>query len=208
MVKPGPDVPYALVEIIEEGARPANGISLQTLGFLIRAKDRRMRPAICLCLDTQQPAMLRIEIEEKIVADLQNVRRCNAIGGKLQHLVGAVTVVIDEMFDGPRGAGLAVRLQCQMGKQIGGNRRLEALQLAPGDDPIIVYVEAKSIVEVTQRHVPFPDYFTPFQPESKVRPPDLYRGWLEGDNWQNCPYVNAIHRKSMGRASATESEGF
>src|ERR1700691_3102647 len=115
VIEAGPNVPDAFVEIIEERMDPADGASLQAPGFLMRTQDGRM--GLAVGLQTQQPAMLRIEIEEEIVADLKNLRRAGAIGRKPQPLVGAVGVVIGEMLDHSRGTGLAVRLQCQMGKQ-------------------------------------------------------------------------------------------
>jgi hypothetical protein len=48
--------------------------------------------------------MLRVEIKEKIVADFKSLRPLGAIGRELQHLVGAVTVVIDKVLDDPRAA--------------------------------------------------------------------------------------------------------
>jgi hypothetical protein len=126
-------------------------------------------------LNTQQPTMLRIEIKEKIVADLKNLRPFGAIGREPQHLVGAVAVVINKMPDDSRGARLAIRLKRQTGKQIRGNRYLKVAQLTPGDDPVIVAVEPDSIVEVTQRDVPLPNYFLPIQPEAEVAVARLVR---------------------------------
>jgi hypothetical protein len=111
---------------------------------------------LAIRLQPHQPAMLRIEIEEKIVADLKSLRRPGALGLEPQHLVGAVTVVVDQMLDNVRGAGVAVRPQCQVAQQIGSDRRLLTAQLAPGDDAVIVDVDAERIVEVAQRNIPLP----------------------------------------------------
>ena len=132
MIEAGPNVPNALVEIIEKRAGPANATSLQAPSFLVWAKNGRV--GLAIRLETQQPAVLRIEIEEKIIANLNKLRRSNAIGRESQYLVGAITVVIDQMLDDSRGTGLVTYPQCQTGKQIRSNRRLEAAQLAPGDN--------------------------------------------------------------------------
>src|SRR5215475_2048358 len=112
--------------------------------------------------------MLGIEIEEKIVADLKNSRRPCTVCLEPQDLVSAVSVVIDHMLDDVRGAGVAVRLQCQVGQQMGSDRRLQAAQLAPGNLAVIVDVEAERIVEVTQRHIPLSRYLLPFQLQSEI----------------------------------------
>jgi hypothetical protein len=133
---------------------------------LVWAKNGRV--GLAIRLETQQPAVLRIEIEEKIIANLNKLRRSNAIGRESQYLVGAITVVIDQMLDDSRGTGLVTYPQCQTGKQIRSNRRLEAAQLAPGDNSVIVAVEAYGIVEITQRDVPLPVYLLAVQSETEV----------------------------------------
>src|SRR5262249_40553991 len=154
VIKTGPDVPYAFIEVVEKRAEPADRAALDAPCLPARTENSCV--GLAIRLQPHQPAMLKIKIEEKIVADLKNFRRPGAVCVEPQHLIGAVTVVIDQMLDYVRGTGVAVRLQCQAGQQIGSDRCLQAAQLAPGDDAVIVDVEAERIVEVTQRDVPLP----------------------------------------------------
>jgi hypothetical protein len=79
-------------------------MSFELPGLVVAAENRRMGAAPIL--QPKQSTVLRIDIEEKRVFDAQLLGNGGTVDGKSQDLVGAVAVVVDQMFDNlDRAAG-------------------------------------------------------------------------------------------------------
>jgi hypothetical protein len=63
-------------------------------------------------------------------------------------------VVVDELRAGPHRARLAVEREREMRERIAGDLGVPGSQLAPGDAPVTVRVDADRVLEVAQRDVP------------------------------------------------------
>src|SRR6516162_5860248 len=96
VINAGPDVPDAGLKKVEKLAPERDRMRFELPGFVVRAENRGM--SATLVVQSKQPPVLRIDIEEKRVFDAQSSWGHQAVGGEPHDLVGAVCVVVDQMF--------------------------------------------------------------------------------------------------------------
>src|SRR5215469_16375441 len=136
MIKAGPDVPDTGSKKIEKLAPERRRMAFELPGLVFGAENCGMSAA--LVLQTKQPSVLRIDIEKKRVFDAQTLRDGWTIRGEPHDLVGAVAVVVDQMFDHCNRAAGAIGGNHQSGQCISGDFAVLRLDFPPGDLAVAV----------------------------------------------------------------------
>ena len=136
VVEPRPDVQHAFLQVVGELLALRQFGQRELLHRRIGAQDAGARRT--LRGKVEQPAMLRIDVEEQPIADLEHLRRRRAGRGEAQHRVGAVAVIVDELLAQHRHASRIGRAERQSRQRVGGDLRVLRLHLAPGDRAILV----------------------------------------------------------------------
>src|SRR5262249_55297193 len=134
MIKTGPDVPDARLEIIEKLASKSARRRFELPRLMIRTEYRRV--GATLLLQPQQAPMLRIEIKEQSVLDAQQPWSGRAIDGKSQHLVGAIAVLVDKVIGRVCRTTVPVRRDFQPRQCIGGDFPMVGAQFTPGNQTV------------------------------------------------------------------------
>ena len=202
MVDADPDVPHAFPaegkKLIERGC----AAQLESLRRVVGGERRGVR--LAPCLEAQQPLVLGVEIEEQTVADFQRLGRAAAFGVEAQHRVGAVAVVVDEMFGGSRRAGRGVGPQCNPRQRVRGDLGVLRFQLAPGDFAVAVSIQPDRDFEIAHRDVPLAGDARAVHRERKVTVARLVRvrraERRDGENQRHEP-PSRDHLPSFLRAS-------
>src|SRR5262249_50109507 len=112
--------------------------------FVVRAENRGMGAA--LVLQPKQPPVLRIDIEEKRVFDAQNSRDYQAVGGELHDLVGAVCVVVDQMFRDCNWTADVIGGDHESGQCVSGDFLVFGLDFSPSNLAVAIGIEPDSMV--------------------------------------------------------------
>jgi hypothetical protein len=105
------DVPHAVGDVIGELAPAAGALRRDPLPRRGGAEDRRACGAALL--QAKQTAMLRVDVEEQPVGDVERARGGGADCFETQHRVRAIAVFVDEMPDRMEGARPPVALDAQ-----------------------------------------------------------------------------------------------
>ena len=152
VIEPGPDMPDPGLEEFEKLLHQRRRSAFELPGVVVGAQYGR----VCspLLLQAKQTAVVRIEIEEKGVADRQEPGRGCTLAGEPQDRVGAVAVVVDQLLGDSERTTNAVRGDRQPGQCIRGDLGVFGLDFSPGDLAVAVGIEPDRIVEIAQRNVP------------------------------------------------------
>src|SRR5262249_42964068 len=97
-----------------------------------------------------------IDIEEKRVFDAQNSWGHQAVGGEPHDLVGAVCVVIDQMFHDRNWTADVIGGNHESGQCVSGDFLVLGLNFSPSNLVVAIGLEPDCIVEVAQCDVPLP----------------------------------------------------
>src|SRR5579871_5662861 len=146
-------------------------------------KDRRLHGTVAR--DLREPPVLRIEVEEQSIADIELPRRQRAAGRKGDHGIAAVAVAVDELIVHRPHATLAVRRQVEPGKGIRCDVGMAPPHLAPADHPVLVGIQAEGEIEVPQRDVPLPAKLRSRHTDTQVTVARLVRRGRRGERGEN-----------------------
>src|SRR5215469_8921102 len=166
VIEAGPNMPDPGSKIFEKLPPERNRVTFELPGIVIRAEHRRMGSA--LLLQAKQTAVLRIKAKEKPVLNGQKLRIGRADSDKLQHRIGAVAVIVNQMAVDRDWAGDTVGADGQPGQSIGSDLLVLRLDLTPGDLAIAVGIEPNRVIEITQCDVPLSDHVIALLRKRKV----------------------------------------
>ena len=96
MIEAGPDVEHTFLEVIHELFDRRQCGQREPLFRRIDAQDACA--ALAVRREIEEPAMLRIDVEEQPVAHFQHPGRGRAVRSETQHGIGAIAVIIDKML--------------------------------------------------------------------------------------------------------------
>ena len=102
MIEAGPDVPDAEADVLPGIRHPIRFCEIEDLLRMIAAEYRGARAA--RRLQTQQPFVLRIKVEEQTIIDIKLIDCVWASCGEAQDFIGAIGVGVDEMRVGTASA--------------------------------------------------------------------------------------------------------
>ena len=128
---------------------PGEHEALAPLGV---GEDGRARGRVVV--DSGDPAVLRVDVEEQLVIDVQDARRRGTLRLEANDGIRAVGVIGDEQVAKANRAPSAVRGHGQTIEGERGDLWDARANLAPRDVPSAVPVESEDVVQVAQRHVP------------------------------------------------------
>ena len=98
MIEADPDVPDPLVRVVEELAEPRRLRQIETLAAPLGAEDRRARGRSIG--ETQEATVLRVDVEQQRVVDLEARDGVRAERDEAQDGVSAIAMVVDQMLGG------------------------------------------------------------------------------------------------------------
>ncbi len=152
MIEADPDVPNPLAAIINELGEATRPRQLKTLACGIRTEYRgACRPRV---FKAQQAFVLGIEIEKEAVTDFKLRSRPRALRGEAQHRVGAVAVLVDQMFGRAQRARRAIERNREPRQRVRSELSMPRAQFTPRDLAIAIAVESDRKIKIAQRDVP------------------------------------------------------
>ena len=155
MVVADPDMPDAVFHIRTELRQAVGRGQGNRLARTVRVEDGRLR--IATAIDFDESLVLRVEVGKQGVADGKaGWRSAGTAGLEAQHAVGAVRVMVEQLFDGFQGAHALVAGHVQALQRVGGDGGVARADFIPGQGAVAIAIEADGEIEVAQGDVPLP----------------------------------------------------
>ncbi len=147
MVVSDPDMPDSFAQKFNELAASRHLTKDELARRFFGAKHRCLHEP--LIFECQQSSVQGIKVEEQSVAQCEGGGWSRTVYAKAKHCIGAIAVVIDEVFVSLTRTASLICPHLEMGQDKLGEVGMASAQFPPGNRSIAIAVQADCIVQIT-----------------------------------------------------------